>query len=96
MDRVYGPDNNTENIYTEVAQELIPWIWAGGISTLFAYGQTGSGKTYTVTEITNLVVDEMIEMAKTENREFYVCCFELLGKKAYGKRVTGIADFRRS
>jgi kinesin family member 2/24 len=83
---VYGSHSQTENIYHEVAQELVPWVWAGGISTLFAYGQTGSGKTYTVTGITKLVVDEMIEMAKIENREFYVCCFELLGKKAYGKK----------
>ena len=82
---MYGPDELTENIYHEVTQELVPWIWAGGISTLFAYGQTGSGKTFTVTGITNLVVDEMMAMSQVENRVFYVCCFELLGKKAYGK-----------
>jgi kinesin family member 2/24 len=82
---VYGADAKTENIYHVVAQELVPRIWAGGVSTLFAYGQTGSGKTYTVTGITNLVVHEMIAMTQIENREFYVCCFELLGKKAYGK-----------
>ena len=84
---MFGAHSRTENIYYEVAQELVPWIWAGGISTLFAYGQTGSGKTYTVTGITNLVVDEMIAMAQIENREFYVCCFELLGKKAYGRKI---------
>jgi kinesin family protein 2/24 len=85
VDRVYGADSKTEKIYGEVAQELVPWIWAGGISTLFAYGQTGSGKTFTVTGITNLVVDEIMAMAEVENRELYVCCFELLGKKAYGR-----------
>ena len=88
VNRVYGPDRQTEYIYDEVAQELVPWIWAGGISTLFAYGQTGSGKTFTVTGITNLVVDEMIAMAEVETREFYVSCFELLGKKAYGMRFS--------
>lgn len=87
VDRVYGADSSkTEKIYGEVAQELVPWIWGGGISTLFAYGQTGSGKTFTVTGITNLVVDEIMAMAmaEVENHELYVCCFELLGKKAYG------------
>jgi hypothetical protein len=39
-----------------------------------------------VTGITNLVVDDMMAMAEVENREFYVCCFELLGKKVYGRR----------
>jgi hypothetical protein len=51
---------------------------------MFAYGQTASGKTFTVTGITNLVVDEMMAMVEVEKREFYVSCFELLGKKAYG------------
>lgn len=45
----------------------------------------GVWKTFTVTGITNLVVDEIMAMAEVENRELYVCCFELLGKKAYGR-----------
>jgi kinesin family protein 2/24 len=62
----------------------VPWVWAGGISTIFAYGQTGSGKTYTVTGITNLVIKEIMAMVGIESREINVCCFEVLGKKAYG------------
>jgi kinesin family member 2/24 len=81
---VFDAGSRTENLYQDVAQELVPWIWAGGISTLFAYGQTGSGKTFTVTGITKLVIKDLISMTEVEEREMHVCCFELLGKKAYG------------
>ena len=81
---MYDAGTRTENLYQDVAQELVPWIWAGGISTLFAYGQTGSGKTFTVTAITKMVVKDLMSMAEVEKRELHICCFELLGKKAYG------------
>jgi kinesin family protein 2/24 len=84
LDRVYGENTQTESLYQEAAQDLVPWIWAGGIGTLFAYGQTGSGKTFTVTGITNLVARDMFAMDAVDNRELHVCCFEILGKKAYG------------
>jgi len=59
-------------------------VWAGGISTLFTYGQTGSGKTYTVNGITQQVVRDLMSMSESEEREFHVCCFELLGTKSFG------------
>lgn len=76
----------TENLYQDVAH-LVPWVWAGGIGTLFAYGQTGSGKTFTVTGITNLLARDMFAMAEVDNRELHVCCFEILGKKSYGTAI---------
>lgn len=84
LDRVYDANTPTERLYADVAQELVPWVWAGGVSTLFAYGQTGSGKTFTVAGISELVVRDMMAMAAVEDRELFVCCFEILGNKAYG------------
>ncbi len=85
LDRVYDSDAQTESLYHEAAQELVPWVWAGGVGTLFAYGQTGSSKTFTVTGITNIMIKDIMAMAEVENRELYICCFEILGKKAYGE-----------
>lgn len=74
----------TESVYQETARKLIPWIWGGGVSTLFAYGQTGSGKTFTITGITNLLIKDIMAAVERENRVIHVCCFEIFGKKVYG------------
>ncbi|RDL40753.1 uncharacterized protein BP5553_00732 [Venustampulla echinocandica] len=83
LHRVFDTDMQTESVYQEAAQKLVPWAWTGGVSTLFAYGQTGSGKTFTVTGITNLLIKDIMAIAEAEHRAIYVCCFEIFGKKAY-------------
>lgn len=45
LDCVYDAGTQTKDLYEVIAKELVPWIWAGGVRTLFAYGQRGSGKT---------------------------------------------------
>lgn len=56
LDRVYGPNTNTKQIYDQLAAPLVKLALDGGIGTLFAYGQTGSGKTFTVS--VNMDVDD--------------------------------------
>ncbi|KAK4641485.1 hypothetical protein QC761_0074550 [Podospora bellae-mahoneyi] len=46
VDRIFGPDSTTKQIYNAIIQPLVPWAWGGGVSTMYAYGQTGSGKTF--------------------------------------------------
>lgn len=70
-------------MYQEAASDLVPWIFAGGISTLFSYGQTGSGKTFIVTGITASIAQDLMAMAELDKRDIYVCCFEVLGKKVF-------------
>ncbi|KAK5989505.1 Diatom spindle kinesin-1 [Cladobotryum mycophilum] len=83
VDRAFGPESTTEQIYDEVVQQLIPWAWGGGISTLFAYGQTGSGKTFTVTGLEKLVAKELMEGSRPGKRELYVSIIELAGNAAH-------------
>jgi kinesin family protein 2/24 len=85
VDRAYGPDSTTEEIYTDIVKPLVPWARSGGIGTLFAYGQTGSGKTYTVSRLEKLVADELLGGEHSEQRTITMAMIELAGNAAYGK-----------
>lgn len=85
LHKVYGPDQTSEDIYRDLVAPLVPWVWGGGISTLFAYGQTGSGKTYSVSELERLVAAELMSGNLEGNRDISICAFELVGKEAFGK-----------
>lgn len=84
MDRSYGPEASTEDIYEESVKHLVPWVWGGGIGTLFAYGQTGSGKTFTVGGIEELVVKSLMESDLEGDRKVFISVTELAGNSAYG------------
>lgn len=49
---------------------------------LLAYGQTGSGKTYTITELEDLLV---VEMIKVQARQVKLSIFEVAGNNVFGK-----------
>ncbi|CZR67073.1 related to kinesin-related protein KLPA [Phialocephala subalpina] len=83
LDKVYGPDRTSEDVYHGLVAPLVPWAWGGGISTLFAYGQTGSGKTYSVSELERLAAAELMNGNLEGNRDVYICAFELVGKEAF-------------
>lgn len=88
LDKVYGPDQTSEDVYHDLVAPLVPWAWGGGISTLFAYGQTGSGKTHSVSELEKLAAAELMNGKLEGSRDVYICAFELVGKEAFGKFPT--------
>ena len=47
-DRVFGEGARTEDLYAELAKDVIASAMAGINGTIFAYGQTSSGKTHTM------------------------------------------------
>uniref|UniRef100_A0A8D2JFQ5 Kinesin-like protein n=1 Tax=Varanus komodoensis TaxID=61221 RepID=A0A8D2JFQ5_VARKO len=48
FDGAYFVNQNTEQIYNEIAYPLIEGVTEGYNGTIFAYGQTGSGKSFTM------------------------------------------------
>ncbi|OBT44863.1 hypothetical protein VE00_05013 [Pseudogymnoascus sp. WSF 3629] len=83
LDKVYGPDQTSDDVYHDLVAPLVPWAWGGGISTLFAYGQTGSGKTHSVSELEKLAAAELMNGKLEGSRDVYICAFELVGKEAF-------------
>ena len=49
FDKIFDCPTTQEQIFTEVAKDVIDSTIDGYNGTIFAYGQTGSGKTYTIT-----------------------------------------------
>ena len=49
FDKIFYCKTNQEEIFNEVAKDVIDSTIDGYNGTIFAYGQTGSGKTYTIT-----------------------------------------------
>jgi kinesin family protein 2/24 len=84
LDRSYGPHVDTDAIYQDSVEHLVPWVWGGGIGTLFAYGQTGSGKTFTVSAIEKLVVRALLESDMEGQRSIYISVTEFAGNSAFG------------
>ncbi|KFY51060.1 hypothetical protein V496_08976 [Pseudogymnoascus sp. VKM F-4515 (FW-2607)] len=83
LDKVYGPDQTSDDVYKDLVAPLVPWAWGGGISTLFAYGQTGSGKTHSVSELEKLAAAALMNGKLEGGRDVYICAFELVGKEAF-------------
>ncbi|KAG0647366.1 Diatom spindle kinesin-1 [Hyphodiscus hymeniophilus] len=81
LDEAYGPNDSTEDIYSNCVSELVEWGLQGGTGMLIAYGQTGSGKTFTVTGLEILLVEKMIEAQVSGTKEVRVCIFEVSGSK---------------
>ncbi|KAI8714572.1 Kinesin motor domain-containing protein [Fusarium sp. LHS14.1] len=83
VDRVFGSDDTTEAIYSELVKPLVPWAWGGGVSTMFAYGQTGSGKTYTVSGLEHLIAETLFSDEVEGTRSIFVSIIELAGNSAF-------------
>lgn len=82
MDRVFGSDARTEDVY-DVVSHLVPFARSGGIGTLFAYGQTGSGKTFTVSGLEKMVVRALMEVDDLDKNKIFITIIELAGNSAY-------------
>lgn len=83
MDRLFGSESTTEEIYDSLVADLVPFAWEGGIATLFAYGQTGSGKTYTISRIQQLVAEAVMEGNFQGEREVYLTIIDIAGKATF-------------
>jgi len=76
VDKVYGPQANSQTIYDDLVKPLTNLAFNGGIGTFFAYGQTGSGKTYTVSALEELVAHDLFKY-KLRDRTIHVSIIEL-------------------
>ncbi|EFY99447.2 kinesin motor domain protein [Metarhizium robertsii] len=96
VDRSYGPDISTETIYEDAVQHLVPWVWGGGIGTLFAYGQTGSGKTFTISGIEKLAAKDLLEGNLEGDRKMFISVTEFAGNSAFdllnGRRAISVLE----
>jgi len=87
VDKVFGPDSTTTEIYESLVKPLVPWAWGGGIATLFAYGQTASGKTLTITGIEKHVAETLMDGSLEGERVIFLSIIELAGQTAYGEKI---------
>jgi kinesin family protein 2/24 len=83
VDRLFNPESTTEEIYQDLAADLVPFAWNGGIGTLFAYGQTGSGKTFTVSRLEQLVAEALMNGSLEGEREVFMTIIDLAGNSAF-------------
>eukprot|EP00762_Andalucia_godoyi_P005586 ANDGO_00512.mRNA.1 Kinesin-like protein KIN-7L len=79
FDRVYDINDETNQIYQEVAQKIVHSALDGFNGTIFAYGQTSSGKTFTMHGVPDCpgiipqaVSDIFSSLAAKVDREFLV------------------------
>ncbi|KAJ0964253.1 hypothetical protein J5N97_029375 [Dioscorea zingiberensis] len=71
VDRVFGCECTTMQVYEEAAKEVVLSVVHGVNSSVFAYGQTSSGKTYTMNGITECSVADIYDyIERHEEREF--------------------------
>ncbi|KAH7406445.1 P-loop containing nucleoside triphosphate hydrolase protein [Phaeosphaeria sp. MPI-PUGE-AT-0046c] len=83
VDRLYGQESTTNEIYQDLVADLVPFAWNGGIGTLFAYGQTGSGKTYTVSRLEESVAETLLGSSPAGKREIHMTIIDLAGNAAF-------------
>ncbi|KAK4173337.1 P-loop containing nucleoside triphosphate hydrolase protein [Triangularia setosa] len=83
VDRVFGPESTTSQVYDDIIRPLVPWAWGGGVSTMFAYGQTGSGKTFTVSGLEEYVAETLMDGGLEGERKLYMSIIELAGQTAF-------------
>ncbi|KAG4439077.1 hypothetical protein IFR05_005419 [Cadophora sp. M221] len=81
VDKLYGPESTSDQIYDDLCEPLVPWAWGGGVSTLFAYGQTGSGKTFTLDALERRAARDLFGGLQG-NRDIYISVFDLAGNVA--------------
>lgn len=83
MDRLFNSQTTTEEIYENLAADLVPFAWNGGIRTLFTYGQTGSGKPFTVSGLGQLIAESLMGGSLEGQREVGLTIIDLAGNLAY-------------
>lgn len=69
VDHAYQMETQTEDIFKEVLQPLLNDFLSGYNITLMAYGQTGTGKTYTMSGLTPLAINHIVQVGFRGNVE---------------------------
>ena len=85
FDKIFDCATSQEQIFNEVAKDVIDSAIDGYNGTIFAYGQTGSGKTYTMKGIQNLAIESLFQESQKIKKkfEFYISFFEIYGGRLY-------------
>lgn len=83
VDHTFHEDSETEDVYQQAVQPIVPFVCQGGRGTVFAYGQTGSGKTHTMVGIQASLVHDLWKELGSNDRfarhQVYVSYFEIYG-----------------
>ena len=90
VDHAFGPADDNDKVYSEIAYPLIDLSLKGGLSTIFAYGQTGSGKTFTMQGIQQRLAHDlfkrqrgdMLEPDGSSRLQLFVSFIQIIGNYA--------------
>ncbi|RAL40446.1 hypothetical protein DM860_006516 [Cuscuta australis] len=78
IDRVFGWDCSTMQVYEEAAKRVALTVLTGINSSVFAYGQTSSGKTHTMSGITEFAMADIFNYAKKHKERQYKLKFSAM------------------
>ena len=87
FDNSFGDQSQTEDLYVNSVQPLLPSLFQNGVVTFFAYGQTGSGKTHTMVGVQELMVRDIYDMAAGQyaslSPQFSISFYEIYGGQLF-------------
>ncbi|GBG33284.1 Kinesin-like protein [Hondaea fermentalgiana] len=66
FDYGYGPDSSQDEVNKDIGREVVNNALSGYNSVVFAYGKTGSGKTFTMTQLIDFVLEELLAAAASK------------------------------
>ncbi|VFQ62436.1 unnamed protein product [Cuscuta campestris] len=78
IDRVFGWDCSTLQVYEEAAKRVALTVLTGINSSVFAYGQTSSGKTHTMSGITEFAMADIFNHIKKHQERQYKLKFSAM------------------
>ena len=81
VDMAFGPEDDTDTVYSHTMGRLLDTAARGGVATMFAYGQTGSGKTHTVVGLMDRLAGDLFTDSSAD-LQLHVSFIQLLGNTA--------------
>ena len=81
VDMAFGPEDDTDTVYSHTMGRLLDTAARGGVATMFAYGQTGSGKTHTVVGVMDRLAGDLFTDTSAD-LQLHVSFIQLLGNAA--------------
>ena len=81
VDMAFGPEDDTDTVYSHTMGRLLDTAARGGVATMFAYGQTGSGKTHTVVGVMDRLAGDLFTDSSAD-QQLHVSFIQLLGNAA--------------
>lgn len=91
IDNYFGPEDDTEYLYSSTARNLIQNLAEGFNCSVFCYGPTGTGKTYTMfgdedtPGIVSMVIKDILSIEKPgyDNKKLFVKVVEVYQNKVH-------------